>query len=80
LVTKSDLDASRNALAGFSENIARAEENYLTAKSRFAGGAGSNLEVLEAQRLLTEAKLNRSGAQFQVRVDRATLLRLAGSR
>jgi outer membrane protein TolC len=79
-VTKSDLEASRNALAGYTDNIARAEENYLTAKSRFAGGAGSNLEVLEAQRLLTEAKLNRSGAQFQVRADRATLLRLAGSR
>ena len=77
-MTMSDLDAARTALTGYSENMARAEENYLTAKSRFAGGSGSSLEVLDAQRLLVETKLNYAGALFQLRVDRATLLKLSG--
>ncbi len=77
-MTVNDLDAARNALAGYSVNMVRAEENYVTAKSRFAGGAGSNLEVLDAQRLLVETKLNYTGALFQLHFDRAALLKLSG--
>ncbi len=72
------LDLARKNLAAYGVNIHDAEDNYLSAKSRFAGGTGSNLEVLEAHRLLTETKLNYNTTLFQLRSIRSNLLQLAG--
>jgi outer membrane protein TolC len=77
-VTLSDLETARKNMASYTSTIATAEQNYLSAKSRFAGGAGSNLEVLDAQRLLVEAKLNYNNALFQLRSDLATILKFSG--
>ncbi len=75
-----DLQLARRNLANLSRSIADAEQNYLSAKSRFAGGSGSNLEVLDAQRLLVEAKLDYARSIFQLRSDLASLTKLSGRR
>jgi outer membrane protein TolC len=53
----SDIKYEQSVLGAYARNITEAEKNYLLAKSRFAGGSGSNLEALDAQRLLVEIKL-----------------------
>ena len=73
-----ELEVTRKSLLNYAHNITEAEKNYLAAKSRFAGGNGSNLEVLDAQRLLVEAKLNYNTALFQLRTDLALALKLSG--
>ena len=76
--TISDIQYSRSALASYSRNIDEAEKNYLLAKSLFAGGSGSNLEVLDAQRLIVEIKLDYNNALFQLNSSLATALKLSG--
>jgi len=76
--TLGDLELARKSLVSYRANIAEAEKNYLSAKSRFAGGSGSNLEVLDSQRLLEEVKLNFSSTLFQLRSSLAGLLKLSG--
>lgn len=73
-----ELGSARRNLANYATNINDAEKNYLAAKSRFAGGSGSNLEVLEAQRLLVEAKLNYNTTLYQLRSGLALALKLCG--
>jgi len=77
-ITALDLQRNGRNLLQYKENIVEAEKNYLTAKSRLAGGAGSNLDVLDSQRLLNDVKLNYNTTLFQVEMDRATLLHLKG--
>ena len=77
-VALSDLATVKKNLTSLASNIGVANDNYVSAKARFAGGSGSNLDVLDSQRLLVEAKLSYNDALFQLRSDFATLLRLAG--
>lgn len=74
-----DYASARKTLKNYETNITSAEENYLSAKSRFAGGSGTSLEVLDAQRLLGDARLSYNATLLQLRVDRATMLRLSGN-
>lgn len=73
-----DLALARQNLVSTASNILDAERNYLAARSRFAGGSGSNLDVLDAQRLLVEAKLNHNTTLFRMRSALAVMLRLSG--
>lgn len=73
-----DLESQRRNLGNYRQNISEAEQNYLSTKSRFAGGSGSNLDVLDAQRLLNDVKLSYNNSLFQMRIDFATLYHLAG--
>ncbi len=73
-----DLELARQNLTRFQENIAVAERNYLSAKSRFAGGSGLNLEVLDAHRLWVDAKLEYNSTVFAYRSSLADLIRLSG--
>lgn len=77
-VTAGDFEVARKNLAGYTRSIQEAGDNYLVAKSRFAGGSGSNLEVLDAQRLLVEAKINYNATIFHLRIDLAIALKLTG--
>lgn len=45
-------------LASVRSGMNKAEENYLLTKSKYAGGAALSLEVLSAQQLMTDMKLN----------------------
>lgn len=76
--TLNDIAYARSALSAYAGNIGEAEKNYLLAKSRFAGGSGSNLEVLDAQRLLVEIKLNYNNSLFQLNSAIARALKLSG--
>jgi outer membrane protein TolC len=77
-MTVSDFELAKKNLVSYTVNSTNAEQNYLSAKSRFAGGSGSNLEVLDAQRLLVETKLNCNTTRFQLRESHAVLLKLSG--
>ncbi|MFI5253076.1 MAG: TolC family protein [Bacteroidota bacterium] len=76
--TITDIQYARNALGGYARNIVEAEKNYLLAKSRFAGGSGSNLEVLDAQRLLVEIKLDYNKTLMELNSSFTTALKLSG--
>jgi outer membrane protein len=76
--TLNDLTVSRKNLIDYGRTIAIAEQNYLSAKARFAGGSASSLEVLDAQRSLVETQLNYNNTLYQVRTSMATVLRLSG--
>jgi outer membrane protein TolC len=80
MIASDDLELARRNLVSLSKNVRDAEENYLSAKSRFVGGSGSSLEVLDAQRLIVESKLNYSATLYQLRTDLATLIKLIGQR
>jgi outer membrane protein len=47
-----------NRLRSIRAGSAKAEENFLLTKSKYAGGAALSLEVLSAQQLMTDSKLN----------------------
>jgi outer membrane protein TolC len=74
----SDIAYDRHALGSYAANIDNAEKNYLLAKSRFAGGSGSNLDVLDAERLLVQAKLKYNDTFFALNTSLATALKLCG--
>jgi outer membrane protein TolC len=76
--TMNDVRQFEKNLADYARNIEAARNNFLSAKSRFLGGTGSNLEVLDAQRLLLEATLNLNNTYFQLRTATANLIRLNG--
>jgi outer membrane protein len=78
--TINDVRQFERNLADYTRNIKDAENNFLSAKSRFLGGRGSNLEVLDAQRLLLEANLNLNDTYFQLRAACANLIRLKGGK
>jgi outer membrane protein len=76
--TINDVRQFEKNLVDYAHNIKDAENNYLSAKSRFVGGTGSSLEVLDAQRLLLEANLSLNNTYFQLRTATANLIRLNG--
>ncbi len=55
--TRLGLLNARNRLQTVRSNVKKSEDNFLLARSKYAGGAALSLEVLSAQQLLTEAKL-----------------------
>jgi len=59
------LAQANNRLRTIRENVSRTEENFLLTKSRYAAGGTLALEVLNAQQLLTEARL----AELQTMAD-----------
>ncbi len=78
LLARQDLALARTALARVAGNRIDAEQNYLLAKARFAGGSGTNLDVLDAHRLLVQAETDENDALFHYRMAEASLLRLNG--
>ncbi|GAB6166495.1 TolC family protein [Thermostilla marina] len=73
--------AVKEALARFSvaqQALDRAQENVRIASRRFAVGAGTNTEVLDAVRLLTEANRNYYAAVYDAALRRLRLDRAIG--
>ncbi len=77
-LTINDVEQFKRNFVQYMTNLRIANDNYLYAKARFVGGGGSNLDVLEAQRLLLETQLNANNSEFQLRSAIANLLRLSG--
>ncbi len=51
-----DLKAAREAIEAQEENVAAAEKNHEAAKARYSVGLASNLDVMDAQTRVTQAK------------------------
>jgi outer membrane protein TolC len=75
---KALLQASRGRarLTVLRETIGKAEENFLLTKSKYAGGGALALEVLAAQQLLTDMKMDELQTKADLRVLAARLERL----
>ncbi len=56
--TRLQLIKAKERLRAIRVNLTKTEENFLLTKSKYAGGASLSFEVLTAQQLLTETKLN----------------------
>lgn len=57
--------------------VEQAEESLRLARSRYGAGAGTQLDVLQTQVALTEARLNEAQALYEANVASARLLRVA---
>ena len=57
--------------------VEQAEESLRLARSRYGAGAGTQLDVLQTQVALTEARLNEAQALYEANVARARLERVA---
>jgi outer membrane protein TolC len=51
------LNGARDRLRVLRGNLAKASDNFILTKSKFAAGASLSLEVLSAQQALTDARL-----------------------
>jgi outer membrane protein TolC len=54
------------------------EENYQVSTSRYASGAGTNLELLDAQVSLTQARINYLQSQFDLELAKARINKIVG--
>lgn len=59
-------------------NVERAEEDYKIAQVRYAAGVGTNLEVMDAQEKLTEAKTQYYTSLYNYNVSKADLDKAMG--
>lgn len=57
--------------------VEQAEESLRLARSRYGAGAGTQLDVLQTQVALTEARLNEAQAFYEANIARASLERVA---
>ena len=55
-----------------------AEENYKVTEVRYNSGAGSNLDSLDAQVALTQARINQLQAKFDLEIARAKINKVVG--
>ncbi len=55
-----------------------ADENYSVATTRYSAGAATNLEVIDAEVSLTQARLNHLQSQFDIKIAQAKLNKVVG--
>lgn len=70
--------AARQNIETATAQVTAAEEAYTVAQARYAGGKGTIVELLDAQRALTEARQSQVAAQAQYRGTLATLYQAMG--
>jgi outer membrane protein TolC len=75
LSLKSDLETIDSA----KKAVNSAEENYKVSSLRFASGVGTNIEELDAQVSLTQAKTNYLQTLFDVEVAKAKINKVVGT-
>lgn len=72
------LHAAEKNIATTQASVALAEENYKIAQVRYAAGVGTNLDVMDASRKLTEARSNYFTALYNYNSAKASLDRAMG--
>ena len=77
--TWSDLRTAQSVLAAQAENIKKAVRALELSKSRYEAGAGTQIDVLNAQTALTEARGSYVDGLRNYSVARATLIRATGA-
>lgn len=73
-----DLRSAEENIATTKTTIARAEEDYHLAQIRYVEGVGTNLEVIDAQEKLTQARTNYYSALYSYNVAKASLDKAMG--
>jgi outer membrane protein TolC len=73
-----DFDAAQKTLPGLEAALSAARENQAQADARFRAGLGTNVELADAEALLTNAELQRAIGRFNVARTRAELGRAIG--
>ncbi len=74
----SEIELSKKNMIDYKSSIKIAEENYLSSEARFKGGSGTNLDVLDAHRLVIQGELDYWNSVLQFQSAKANLLRLYG--
>ena len=74
----SEIELAKKNMINYQSSIKTATENYLSSEARFKGGSGTNLDVLDAHRLVIQAESDYNNAVLQYQTARASLLRLYG--
>lgn len=72
------LHAAEKNIGTTQASVALAEENYKIAQVRYAAGVGTNLDVMDASRKLTEARSNYFTALYNYNTAKASLERYMG--
>ena len=72
------LRAAEKNIATTQASVALGEENYKIAQVRYAAGVGTNLDVMDASRKLTEARSNYFTALYNYNTAKASLDRYMG--
>ncbi|MCR5834213.1 MAG: TolC family protein [Selenomonadaceae bacterium] len=73
-----DLHSAEKNIGTTQASVALAEENYKIAQVRYAAGVGTNLDVMDASRKLTEARSNYFTALYKYNTAKASLERYMG--
>jgi len=73
----SSYQEARELVRASQKVVEQAEESLRLARSRYGAGAGTQLDVLQSQVALTEARLNEAQALFEANVADARVLRVA---
>lgn len=72
------LKSSLDTIGSSKKAVDSAEENFKVSDQRFASGAGTNLEVIDAQVSLNQARFNLLQALFDVEVAKAKINKVVG--
>lgn len=73
-----NLKSAIETIGSVKKAVDSAEENYKVSNLRYSSGVGTNLEILDAQVALTQAKTNYLQALFDVEVARAKINKVVG--
>ncbi len=69
---------AKRKMEAYKSNVKTAEDNFYYSKALYMGGDGSTLEVLDAYRLLNEARTNYNNSILTLQQAKAELLKLYG--
>lgn len=73
-----DLKTAQDTISSAKKALDLAEENYKVASLRYSAQVATNLEVIDAEVALTQARINNLNAQFDIQTAKAKLNKLAG--
>ena len=73
-----ELNLAKKKMEAYRHNVKTAIDNFYYSKALFIGGSGSTLEVLDAYRLLNDAKTNYNNSILNLQHTKAELLKLYG--
>ncbi|HET7153604.1 MAG TPA: TolC family protein [Candidatus Kapabacteria bacterium] len=74
---REDFISAKETFESLTTTVQSADDNYTLSKAQFVGGHGRSLEVLDAQKLLTDTKLDVEKARADILIAKARLERLA---
>ncbi|MFH1684089.1 MAG: TolC family protein [Candidatus Margulisiibacteriota bacterium] len=72
------LKSAKENISGTSKALELAEENYNIAGERYSAGVGTNLEVIDAQVAVTQARTEQLQAQHDLQIAKARINKVVG--